>query len=71
MNHHIRTLPEATPATTSTIASALQQMSMSLGVAAASLAAAFFILDHFEMIHGHLQFIALGGLTILPALVFH
>jgi MFS family permease len=60
----------------STIASTLQQMSLSFGVAAASLAAALFIPDRFhsdpsEMIHGiHGALMALGGLTILSALVF-
>jgi MFS family permease len=60
----------------STIASTLQQMSMSFGVAAASLATAIFIPDRFrsdpaEMIHGlHRALVALGGLTILSALVF-
>jgi len=60
----------------STIASTLQQMSNSFGVASASLAAAFFIPDRFssnppEMIHGiHRAFFVLGGLTILSTLVF-
>jgi MFS family permease len=54
----------------STIASTMQQMSISFGVAAASLATAFFIPDRFhtsapEMIHGiHQAFLVLGGLTI-------
>jgi EmrB/QacA subfamily drug resistance transporter len=60
----------------STIASTLQQMSMSFGVAAASLATAVFIPDRFrsdptELIHGlHHALVALGGLTVLSALVF-
>lgn len=60
----------------STIASTLQQMSTSFGVAAASLATAVFIPDRFrsdpaEMIHGlHSALVALGGLTILSAFVF-
>jgi MFS family permease len=60
----------------STIASTMQQMSISFGVATASLAAAFFIPDRFhasppEMIHGiHQAFLVLGGLTILSAIVF-
>jgi MFS family permease len=60
----------------STIASTLQQLSMSFGVAAASLAAALFIPDRFhadptQMIHGvHKAFVALGLLTILSAVVF-
>ena len=60
----------------STIASTMQQMSMSFGVAAASLATALFIPDRFrseapEMIHGiHLAFLVLGGLTVLSAAIF-
>ena len=61
----------------STISSTLQQLSMSFGVALASLAAAVFLPDRFhstaaQMVHGlHLAFIALGALTILSALVFN
>ncbi len=60
----------------STIASTMQQMSMSFGVAAASLVTAVFIPDRTrsepgEMIHGiHLTFLVLGGLTVLSAAVF-
>jgi fucose permease len=60
----------------STIASTIQQMSISFGVATASLATAFFIPDRFhtsapEMIHGiHEAFLCLGGLTILSAFIF-
>ena len=60
----------------STIASTTQQMSISFGVATASLATALFIPDRFhtsgpEMIHGiHQAFLALGGLTVLSTLVF-
>jgi hypothetical protein len=60
----------------STIASTMQQMSMSFGVATASLATAFFVPDRLhsnppEMIHGiHLAFLALGALTILSTLIF-
>jgi hypothetical protein len=60
----------------SSIASTMQQMSMSFGVASASLATAFFIPDRFhsnapQMIHGiHQAFLVLGGLTILSAIVF-
>lgn len=67
--------PDQTSAA-STIASTFQQMSISFGVAAASLATAFFIPDRFrsnpeEMIRGiHKAFFALGGFTILSALVF-
>ena len=61
----------------STIASTMQQMSISFGVATASLATAFFIPDRHhtsapEMIHGiHQAFLVLGGLTVLSALVFY
>jgi len=61
----------------STMASTMQQMSLSFGVAVASLAVALFIPDRFnsgapEMIHGvHMAFIAVGSLTILSALVFN
>jgi EmrB/QacA subfamily drug resistance transporter len=60
----------------STIASTMQQMSISFGVASASLAAAVCIPDRFhssapQMIHGiHQAFLVLGGLTILSAIVF-
>jgi EmrB/QacA subfamily drug resistance transporter len=60
----------------SSIASTMQQMSLSFGVAAASLATALFIPDRFhndapEMIHGiHQAFLCLGGLTVLSAIVF-
>lgn len=60
----------------SSIASTTQQMSISFGVAVASLAAALFIPDRFhstaaELISGiHKAFLLLGGLTILSTLVF-
>jgi len=60
----------------STIASTMQQMSMSFGVATASLVAAFFIPNRFrssapEMIHGiHYAFFVLGAITILSTIVF-
>lgn len=60
----------------STIASTMQQMSISFGVASASLAAAVFIPDRFhssapQMIHGiHQAFLVLGGLTVTSAIVF-
>ena len=60
----------------SSIASTMQQMSMSFGVAAASLITALFIPDRFrstagEMIHGiHRGFFVLGGITVLSTLVF-
>jgi len=60
----------------STIASTMQQMSISCGVASASLAAAVFIPHRFhssapQMVHGIQQaFLVLGGLTVLSAIVF-
>jgi MFS family permease len=60
----------------STIASTSQQLSLSFGVATASLAAAFFIPDRFrasasETIHGiHRACLTLGALTILSTLLF-
>jgi EmrB/QacA subfamily drug resistance transporter len=60
----------------SSIASTMQQMSISFGVATASLAAAFFIPDRFhasapEMIRGiHKAMFVLGGLTVLSTIVF-
>ena len=51
-------------------------MSISFGIACASLATAVFIPDHLsatapQMIHGiHQAFLVLGGLTILSTLVF-
>jgi EmrB/QacA subfamily drug resistance transporter len=60
----------------STIASTMQQMAISFGIATASLATAFFIPNRFhtsapEMIHGiHEAFLVLGVLTILSSIVF-
>jgi EmrB/QacA subfamily drug resistance transporter len=60
----------------STIASTVQQMSLSFGVAAASLAVTVFIPDRFrsdpaEMIHGtHCALVALGGFTLVSAFIF-
>ena len=60
----------------SSIASTMQQMSISFGVAAAGLTTAFFVPSGgstipAQMIHGiHLAFRALGGLTIASTLVF-
>jgi hypothetical protein len=54
----------------------MQQMSISFGVATASLAAAFFIPDRFhsnaaQMIRGiHHAFFVLGALTVLSTIVF-
>jgi len=61
----------------STIASTVQQMAVSFGVAAASLAAALFIPDRLhattpQMIRGiHLALWALGALTIVSTIVFN
>ncbi|HEY2144727.1 MAG TPA: MFS transporter [Steroidobacteraceae bacterium] len=60
----------------STIASTVQQMAVSFGVATASLAAALFIPDHLhatgpQMIHGiHLALLGLAALTIVSTTVF-
>jgi EmrB/QacA subfamily drug resistance transporter len=67
---------ETQTASASTIASTMQQMSISFGVASASLVTALFVPDRFssdaaQMIHGiHKAFVVLGGLTIVSALVF-
>jgi EmrB/QacA subfamily drug resistance transporter len=61
----------------STIASTMQQMAISFGVATASLVTAVFIPNRFhtsapEMIHGiHKAFLVLGGLTFVSSIVFH
>ena len=61
----------------STIASTVQQLAVSFGIAAASLAAALFIPDRMratapELIHGiHLAFVFLGVLTIVSTIVFN
>jgi EmrB/QacA subfamily drug resistance transporter len=59
----------------SSIASTMQQLSISFGVAAAGLATTFFVptgnSDATEMIHGiHKALIALGALTIVSTIVF-
>ncbi|MGP0070916.1 MAG: DHA2 family efflux MFS transporter permease subunit [Bryobacteraceae bacterium] len=60
----------------SSIASTFQQMSMSFGVATASLLTAIFIPDRFhsnarEMIHGiHYGLLILGGMTVVSTMVF-
>jgi MFS family permease len=60
----------------SSIASTMQQLSISFGVAAAGLVTAFFVPNRLrfnapEMIHGiHQAFLVLGGLTILSTIVF-
>jgi MFS family permease len=61
----------------SSIASTMQQMSISFGVATAGLATAFFVprsgqSEPAEMIHGiHKALVALGVLTVVSTLVFH
>jgi hypothetical protein len=61
----------------STIASTVQQLAVSFGIAAASLATALFIPDRMhatapELIHGiHLAFLFLGVLTIVSTMVFN
>jgi EmrB/QacA subfamily drug resistance transporter len=61
----------------STIASTIQQLAVSFGVATASLAAALFIPDRLHatvpgMIHGlHLALLLLGALTIVSTVVFN
>jgi len=60
----------------SAITSTVQQMSISFGIAIASLLTALFVPDRFhtsapQMIHGiHLAFLILGGWTIFSALIF-
>jgi MFS family permease len=69
-------ITEEETSSASSIASTMQQMAISFGVAAASLITAFFIPDRFysnapEMIHGiHKGFVVLGGLTVLSTIVF-
>jgi hypothetical protein len=70
-------ISEEQTSSASSIASTMQQMSISFGVAAAGLATAFFIparvhTNQGEMIHGiHEALVALGGFTILSTLIFH
>ncbi|MGB6875484.1 MAG: DHA2 family efflux MFS transporter permease subunit [Candidatus Acidiferrales bacterium] len=60
----------------SSIASTMQQMAISFGVASASLVTVFFIPDHSrsnpaQFIHGiHLAFFVLGGMTLVSMVVF-
>ncbi len=67
---------EEAAANASTIASTAQQLSMSFGIATASLVAAVFVPDRFhtsaaQMIHGvHEAFVVLGVATVLSSLVF-
>jgi hypothetical protein len=69
-------VPDAEASKASAMASTMQQMSLSFGVAVASLTAAEFIPagmhgDSLELIHGiHLAFIAMGILTMASAAIF-
>ncbi len=69
-------ISEAQASSASSIASTTQQMSISFGVATASLLTAVFIPDRFhtspaEMIHGiHYALFVLGGITVLSTIVF-
>jgi EmrB/QacA subfamily drug resistance transporter len=70
-------IPNDRASNASSIASTMQQMSISFGVAAAGLTTALFIPDSSsstssEMIHGlHEAFLVLGGFTILSTVIFH
>jgi EmrB/QacA subfamily drug resistance transporter len=70
-------IPEQAASGASTIASTTQQLSMSFGVASASLVTALFIPDRFhadapQMIRGiHEAFMVLGVATIVSTIVFH
>jgi hypothetical protein len=70
-------IDEDNTSSASSIASTIQQMSISFGVAAAGLTAAFFISSRLhsspgEMIHGiHEAFLVLGGFTVLSTLIFY
>ena len=70
-------IDEVDTSNASSIASTVQQMSISFGVAAAGLTTAFFIPDRLlsspgDMIRGlHETFLVLGGFTVLSAFVFH
>jgi EmrB/QacA subfamily drug resistance transporter len=69
-------IDEEQASSASSIASTMQQMSISFGIAVASLAAAFFIPDRFhsnaaEMIQGiHKAFFVLGGITVISTIIF-
>jgi EmrB/QacA subfamily drug resistance transporter len=70
-------IPREKTSNASSIASTLQQMSVSFGVAAAGLTTAFFIpasiqQNPVQMIHGlHQAFLVLGGFTMLSTVVFY
>ena len=68
-------ITEGQTSSASSIASTMQQMSISFGVASAGLATAFFIpashTNQREMIHGiHQALVVLGGFTILCTIIF-
>jgi EmrB/QacA subfamily drug resistance transporter len=69
-------ISEEQTSSASSIASTMQQMSISFGIATASLLTAVFIPDRFrtspaEMIHGiHSALFVLGGITVLSTIVF-
>jgi hypothetical protein len=70
-------VPGEATADASTIASTAQQLSVSFGVAAASLVTALFVPNRYhtavpDLIHGiHAGLLLLGAGTILSSLVFH
>ena len=69
-------ITEEQASSASSIASTMQQMAISFGVASASLVTAFFLPDRYrsnpqQFIHGiHRAFFVLGGMTILSTIVF-
>jgi EmrB/QacA subfamily drug resistance transporter len=69
-------VPAAKTSGASSLASTMQQLSVSFGVAAAGLVTVFFIPNNLrnnpgEMLHGlHLAFLVLGGFTVLSTFVF-
>jgi EmrB/QacA subfamily drug resistance transporter len=69
-------VPVAKTSGASSLASTMQQLSVSFGVAAAGLVTVFFIPDSLrnnpsEMLHGlHFTFLVLGGFTVLSTFVF-
>jgi hypothetical protein len=69
-------IDEEQASSASTIASTMQQMAISFGVATASLVTAVFIPNRFltnapEMIHGiHKAFLVLGAMTFLSSIIF-
>lgn len=69
-------IPSERTSSASSLASTMQQMSISFGVASAGLATAYFVPDRFrsspvELVHGiHLALITLGAFTIASTLIF-